>query len=440
MNFPSQVKSVLLSEINGMYQERDLFSKHPGIDFSRNRKLGFESLLHFQISMESGSVNHELMKYFKYEENTPSLSAFFQQRSKLSDDVFQQLSYRFNSHYPAALYKEKYQLLACDGSSFTFTRNPKDVDSYYGSNGRSEKGFNQIHLVALFDLLSQRYFDAVIQPIRKKNEFLALSDLIDRFQFKDNIRPIFIADRGFHSYNVFAHAIEKNCYFLIRAKDVNMRRLLGEDLPANDSFDIKINRILTRSNAKKKRQHPEWETQYRYICKEVTFSYLPLDSTNEYPISLRVLRFSIGDENFENIITNLPAEEFSLEEIKTLYGMRWGIETSFCTLKHTIGAVNLHAKTRTMITHELWARLILFNFCSIISQHTVSKCKKKKYIHQVNYTIAFQACHYLLRLHDNEDPPDIESLIRRHTLPVRPNRTYARQHRFQIPVSFTYRF
>ena len=42
-----------------------------------------------------------------------------------------------------------------------------------------------------------------------KNEFLALSNLIDRFDPPPGTSPIFIADRGFHSYNVFAHAIEK---------------------------------------------------------------------------------------------------------------------------------------------------------------------------------------------------------------------------------------
>ena len=93
-----------------------------------------------------------------------------------------------------------------------------------------------------------------------------------------------------------------------------------------------------------------------------------------------------------------------------------------------------------MITHELWARLILFNFCSIITAHTVSTCQKKKHVHQVNYTVAFQACHYFIRLHNGESPPDIEDLIRQHTLPVRPGRNYAHQHIFQIPVSFTYRF
>lgn len=96
--------------------------------------------------------------------------------------------------------------------------------------------------------------------------------------------------------------------------------------------------------------------------------------------------------------------------------MRCGIETSFCPLKHAIGAINLHSKKREMITHKLWTRLILFNFCSVISAHAVSKCQKKKHIHQVNYTVAWQACHYSLRLHNAEPPPDIEDLIRQHTL------------------------
>lgn len=440
MTFPSYIKNLLLSDINRMDLEHDNFSKHPGVDFSRNRKLGFKDLIHFQISMESGSINHELMKYFSYRKETPTLSAFYQQRCKLSDDVFRELFYRFNSHFTPTRYKSNYQLLACDGSSFTFTRNTKDVDSYYDPNGRSVNGFNQIHLVALFDLLSQRYLDAVIQPIRKKNEFLALSNLIDRFEPAADTSPIFIADRGFHSYNVFAHAIENGGYFLIRAKDVNVKRLLGNDLPDSDSFDLTVDRILTRTQSKKKHLHPELEDQYRCICKAVTFSFLPEHSDMEYPISLRVLRFPIGNGNFENIITNLPEREFPAKEIKYLYGMRWGIETSFCTLKHAIGAINLHSKKREMITHELWARLILFNFCSVISAHAVTKCQKKKHVHQVNYTVAWQACHYFIRLHNGESPPDIEDLIRQHTLPVRPNRNYARQHRFQIPVSFTYRF
>ena len=37
------------------------------------------------------------------------------------------------------------------------------------------------------------------------------------------------------------------------------------------------------------------------------------------------------------ITTNLPKEDFPVEEIKKVYAMRWGIETSFRELKYAIG-------------------------------------------------------------------------------------------------------
>ena len=439
MTFANQVKNTLLQDISDMAQMPWLFSKHPDTDFSRKRKLNFQSLIHFFICMEAGTIRHELLKYFAYASGTLSNSAFHQQRNKLLPETFPFLFRMFNDHYPFFLYKKKYQLLACDGSSFTFTRNPKDQDSYFAPNGKTTNGYNQVHVVALFDLLSKRYCDTIVQPIRKKNEFQALADMIDRYYIPDAV-PIFIADRGFHSLNVFAHAIEHHAYFLIRAKDVNMRRLLGNNLPEEESFDVQINRILTRSQSKKKRLHPELEDQYRFICQDVTFDYIEHGSEKEYPISLRILRFKISDDGYENIITNLPTEDFSAEEIKELYRLRWNLETSFRELKHTIGAVNFHSKKREYIEMEVWARLILYNFCSIITGHVVIVQKNRKHIYQVNYTVAYNACHYFLRLHNREESPNIESLIAQNILPIRPDRKYARQHRFRVPVSFTYRF
>ena len=441
MTNPEKIKQILLSEIEKMNQHREDFCRHPGIDFTRDRKLPFDTLLHFQISMESGSVNHELLKYFNFDARTPSLSAFYQQRAKLSDDVFQKLFYNFNNCFkPKSLLKGRYQLLACDGSGFTFTRNPKDTESYYDPSGRSQKGYNQMYLVPLYDLLNKVYTDAVIQPMRKRNEFAALYELIDRHTPCNGTVPIFIADRVFHAYNVFAHAIENRAFFVIRATDAKMKRLLGADLPKEEIFDFRVTRYLTRSHSKKKYLHPELADRYRYICKEVAFDYLPAQGYGEYEISLRVLRFPIGNGTYENIITNLPQKEFPAEEIKEIYRLRWGIETSFCTLKHTIAAVNFHSKSRQMITHEIWARLILFNFCSYLTGQVTFEKRKRRHIHQVDFSIAFKTCRHFLRLHCGEEPPDVEGLIRKHTLPVRPSRNFARQQRFQVPVSFTYRF
>lgn len=272
MSFAQQVKNRLLDIISEMATHPQDFSKHPQSDFSRNRKLDFSTLLHLIISMEAGTVRDELLKFFSYDKHTASNSAFFQQRAKLTDGALPYLFHAFNNLYPCSLYKGRYQLLAADGSSFTFTRNPLDPDSYFAPDGKTTDGYNQVHVVPLFDLLSKRYADCVVQPIRKKNEFRALCSLIDRNQSAPGLTSIFIAGRGFHSLNVFAHAIEHNSYFIIRAADIKMQRLPGSDLPAGgDSFDIQIHRILTRTNSKKKRLHPELPEQYRFICRKVAF-------------------------------------------------------------------------------------------------------------------------------------------------------------------------
>lgn len=439
MNYANQVKETLLNDISDMNKFPWLFSENPDSDFTRVRKLDFSSLLHLCICMQAGTLKDELLKYFCYDEYTLSNSAFYQQRCKLLPVTFPFLFHQFNSHYSYSYYKEKYHLLACDGSSFSFTKNSKDPDSYFAPDGKTTNGYNQIHVVALFDLLSKRYCDAVIQPIRNKNEFQALSLMIDRYRNNEAI-PIYIADRGFHAYNVFAHAIEQNAYFLIRAKDLNMKRLLGKDLPDTDEFDLTVNRILSRSNAKKKRLFPELEEQYRFICSEVTFDYIEHKSGKEYPITLRMLRIKIAEGIYENIITNLPSEEFTADEIKVLYSMRWGIETSFRELKHILGAVNFHSQKRIYIEQEIWARFILYNFCTIITTQVVVKKKDRKYEYQVNYTVAYNTCHYLLRLHNGEAPPNVIGLIAKNILPIRPNRNFARQHRFRVPATFTYRF
>ena len=440
MTFASQAKDNLLEIISEMTMHVEDFVIDPTRDFSRCKKLPFATMLQLLISMGTGTMRSELLRYFSYSAETATNSAFVQQRAKLSNNVMPYILKKFNEKYSSySLYKGKYQLLAVDGSTFTFTRNSKDSDTYFEPNFKSTYGFNQVHLVPSFDLLSKRYLDCIIQPIRKKNEFNALCQLIDSHQRVEGTIPIFIADRGFHALNVFAHAIENNAYFLIRATDVKTNRLLDHDAPNTDCYDIWIHRILSRSQSKSKHLHPDSEHLYKYICADVTFDYIN-DIDKEYEINLRIIRLKLPNGNYENIITNLPGNYFTTEDIQHIYNLRWGIETSFRELKHDIGAQNFHAKSIAGIEMELWARLILYNFCSIITQNVVFKQCSKKHEYQVNYSVAIKACTYYLRLRNCDKPPDIESLISKNLLPIRPNRNYAHNHRFQIPVSFTYRF
>ena len=58
-------------------------------------------------------------------------------------------------------------------------------------------------------------------------------------------------------------------------------------------MDFHADRILTRSQSKKKRAHPECAKDYRHVCSAIPMDYLT-DDRPEYDISLRVVRVEIS--------------------------------------------------------------------------------------------------------------------------------------------------
>jgi hypothetical protein len=438
MTFPNQVKTQLLKNINEMADDKEQFVKNPGADFTRLRKLSFGNLVQFLISRESDSTSHELLKFFDYDVKTISASAFYQQRHKLNPAALPYLLQRFNSQFPLPLYKNKYNLVACDGAEFTLPRNTNDHDTFFPPTGKSERGYNMIHTTFLYEFLGKRYLDCIIKPARNKNEYRAICDLADRYPYTG--LPILIADRGFASYNVFAHTMENEMFFLIRAKDLNVKRLLKINvLP--DVIDNNIEIILTRSQSKKNRKRPDLASQYRHVSSNTDFDFIAHGSYDEYPMRLRIVRFQIAEDSFENIITNLPDDEFSPNDIKHLYNLRWKIETSFRDIKHTIGITHFISKKLEYIEQEIWARLILFNFCAIIAAHVIIIQKSTKHVYQINFAMAIKICKHFLRIRERDPPLRVEALIGNFVLPIRLDRSFARQQRIQqLPASFCYRF
>jgi hypothetical protein len=139
------------------------------------------------------------------------------------------------------------------------------------------------------------------------------------------------------------------------------------------------------------------------------------------------------------LITNLNRKEFSSKDLKEIYHLRWGIETSFRELKYAIGLTNFHAKKVEYIKQEIFARLTLYNYCELITGYVVVQRKEKNKKYQVNFTLAIYICREYLRDTRNISPPDIELLINRNTLPVRLGRKGPRKVKAQTSISFLYR-
>ena len=429
-NFSNKVRNKLFSIISEMNRYSWLFVKNPGHDFTRQSPLSFDKMMKLMISMEGQSIRKELYNFMGFKLSTPSASAFVQQRSKIDISAFQYLLEKFLNSFKSSNTFSGYELLAVDGSDIHTPTNPNDDDSYFQTSEDS-KGYNLFHMNALYNLLDKRYVDVIVQPRRAFNEHKALCDMIDSAKPRNKV--IVIADRGYEGYNTIAHIEQKGWNYLIRVK--NNKGIVAQlSLPDNDEFDVNINLTLTRRQNNEVKENPD---KFRTIMSNMNFDFLPPRSKNTYPLNFRLVRIRLSNDTVETLVTNLDRNIFSADVLKKLYKMRWGIETSFREIKYNVGLSNFHSKKADFILQEIYARLIMYNFSMIIAMKVCVQQNNKVYVYQINYAEAIYICKHFIR--NKESPQNIEALIAGNILPVRPDRKYIRNIRYQSAVSFIYR-
>ena len=429
------IKNRLESIIKDITENSHLYVKNPEKDFTRNRKLSFEEVFKILLSIGGNSLKIELMEYFSYDvEKITTTSAFIQQREKIKLEAFQELFERFTEQFEKPKTHKGYRLLAVDGSSFCISRNSNDEKTYI-KNGEDSKGYNLIHLNALYDLENRIYVGALIQNGRELNEKQALIDIVKKSNVEGKV--IVIGDRNYESYNIFENVREKNWNYVIRLKDIESTGISSSlVLPKTEIFDEEINLLITRRQTKEIKNNRK---KYKFLPKNSNFDYLPHGEKGTYPMNFRIVRFPIAEGKYEVLVTNLSKDEFSIEELKELYHMRWGIETSFRELKYSIGLIHFHSKKVEHINQEIFAKLTMYNFCEIITTNVVIKQTERKYIYQVNFTIAISVCLRYFKSKVDIPSIDVEALIQMNILPVRKGRSDPRKVKHKSHVSFTYR-
>ena len=420
-NYPKRIKNTLHSVIRDMVKHPENFCRCPEKDFTRNRKLPLEKVLTLLVKMGGHSLRDEMLDCIDFEEMPATVSALVQQRNKLLPEALEYLFREFTNRCHNPKTYKGYRLLAVDGSDLQFTANPNDPLSYFpGANG--QKPYSFLHLNALYDLSSNLYLDAVVQKRRAANENAALVSMVDRSGIGEPV--IITADRGYESYNTLEHIVQKGWKYLIRLRE-SKGIISSLSLPKGD-FDMPVQLFLTRKQTQKlKELQKEFPGMYRFLPINVNFDYLPWGTDGFYPFSFRIVRFKISEDSTETLITNLDRNSFPVEELKHLYHLRWGIETSFRQLKYTIGLSLFQSKKVEYITQEIFARLTMYNFCELITSHVVIHNKRRKYVYQTNFTAAVHICRQFLR--GAVTPPKVEALIKTQVVPIRPGRSTPRK-------------
>lgn len=247
-----------------------------------------------------------------------------------------------------------------------------------------------------------------------------------------------MADRGYGSLDLMETIRDSNSDFLIRVQEKFIKETI--EMPMKE-LDTTITLTICTNQTKEINELRD-QGKIKRLIGPSKFGKpkknVSLFHSSPYVMKLRIVRLKLSTGSFETIATSLDPEKFPPAVIKELYHLRWGIETSFRTLKYAIGLTNFHARKEEFIKQEIYARLLMFNYCSRIANSViVEQDNNKKYEYKINFTQAIHICFSCLK-HESANI-DIRDLIRKFIEPIRPGREDERKMRIKSVVFFTYR-
>ena len=171
---------------------------------------------------------------------------------------------------------------------------------------------------------------------------------------------IFIFDRGYNSIELMVRIIEMHSFFVIRLKkDTYTCEREGM------TFDDEIVQIGLDKIRRKKFKSNHFKNKMRVVNA----------------LNLRIVNIELETGEIESLITNLPQETMSKEQLKEIYNARGGIECTYKTLKQRLQIQNYTAQTEIGIQQDIYATFLLYNiycYSKIYLNLIINKNMRKK--------------------------------------------------------------
>lgn len=328
--------------------------------------------------------------------------AFSKQRQFIKPEALQMLfQLTVSLFYKTADYEtfHGYILAAIDGSRCNLPCS-KELAESFGAQVSQGAPQNQALISGLYDVLNKIYLDATINPLKSSERNLAIShlDVLTEYNLK---KVILLMDRGYPSFALINEMSKRNVKFVLRCDKsfVKGMKLTGWDCCIDHKF-----------------------------------------SKSKEAVRLRVVRFKVGDTE-EILVTNLIEPEFSIDVMKKLYNLRWGIETSYNHLKNHIEVENFSGNTAIAIRQDFFAAMYMTNYAGIVifemrsEFNAAHNCGKNLRIYQQNFaiTVGILKCGLIGLLTSSAEAAnnslldDFCDTLLRYSTPIRPGRSTPRK-------------
>ena len=122
----------------------------------------------------------------------------------------------------------------------------------------------------------------------------------------------------------------------------------------------------------------------------------------------------------------------SIEDLKNLYNLRWGIETNYHYLKESMKIETITSSKKDLIEQDILSQMLVFNLLQAIQNNLEEKIEQAKYKHKMKININMAVGYIKNRLiiilleEDNKKRgklmKELENKILKHIVPIRPDR------------------
>lgn len=409
--------------------------------FSRNRVLTMGTTILILVNKVSKSLGVEISKFLdRFGKPVVSKQAFSKARYKLKAEAFSHLNELLvSSFYDSGdyrLYKDKYVLLSSDGTNFHLPWTDEMVAEFsMMDNGMGEQPKCFGKCLKIYDVLN----GLTLKTQLCKYEAAELNMFAQNWkELEDWLLPkiedpvLLLADMAYPAFWLINMLNDSGVAFLFRCKKDYCAEV--KEFVASDKSHANLRLDMTKYGRKKK-------------LKRMGF----IQDFSDFPdfIELRICRTEAESGKEAYLITCLPEEEVSNEELSPLYHSRWGIETSIDFDKNKIEIENFSAKYPEGIRQEWQAATLSSNIAQLLindAQEELDKQqleKDNKYNYQINKSVALGLVKdELPRLLMGQESYQafyrrLIGLILRYREPIRPGRSFARKrkHKHKYPIN-----
>jgi hypothetical protein len=395
--------------------------------FSRKSKLGFMQMCLLILRGSKRSLQaaiYTFLRESKLELEAYSKQAFSKRRQEINPEAFLTLfrSTMEDFYTDPSLTPKTFQgmnVFAIDGTAYNLPNTP-ELKEIYGVQTTLGEPQTQAKGSCLYDVLNNLLIDVKMLPIKTSEREIAAEHL----NYLHGLKPehnLVLLDRGYPSMELIRQFDEQQIFYLMRCNKREFIREIREVTETDKVLDLKKQLRKTKE---------------------------------EMHTVMRVVQFPLENGTVETLITNLLDSSFTVEDLKYLYHLRWGVEGKYDELKNKLKIEAFSGTTPVAVLQDFYATMFLTNLVAFAEMdceaelESINHSRERKYEYRINTTQAIASVKdSLIKLVMERNPRKLKRQLVRlskrliaSTVPIRPGRSFERlrKHKaFSFPPNRT---